>query len=1449
MANKLFTGFVVLATIAWAMGLAMFAPVAIAATTLTAGTLIKPANNTAVYYYGSDSKRYVFPHEKYYKTWYSDFKNITTLSADEIGVIEIGGNVSIRPGTKLVKFATAPAVYAVEPGSKLKKIGTEAAAKALYGNDWAKNVIDLYDTLYTNYTKQTAELDGTAYPVGAVVKPAGDYKYYVSASGWRKIASDDAFVANKFSTDNVVSTTLAIPTTLGTDVTGAVAAYTDIAQIASSETSGTTVAVKGDLVVSAAGTAVADYVSKGAQNAIFSKFTFTANTGDTTVSQILVSRAGLGYDADITTVRLYVDGVQLGTDQSVNTNTHKITFKNLAWKIKKGETKTLFVKANVAAPTSGTNVALNIAAGDVTSDATSISGLPLNGNAMAFSALTVGELNVAAVNASGSVTLISGEKDKEIGCWNLNTDSTEAFYVDSIKFTNIGSAADSEALNFTLKQGSDVIGTATTMSNGKVFVDMTAKPYYIDKSKTKKVCVYGDILAGITVAKTLRLQVAEIKDVAARGYDSKGEVLIEVASAAFTSQSAQTINIAQGSATLAQSSAYAPVSGTLVTGVANNKLAAYKLTAGATEGVKLTKLVVTLAGTGVAITDFNNWALYQIVGGAEVAVPVNGSTSGLTITFEDTSDGLLSVPKSENKTLVVKADVSTSFAGTEGDPTGAHIYVGANATTNTLARIKGLDSGDYITSGVTLSGVATGDAQTFTGAAKGTLSASKAASAPAANTFSAGKTKLHFNTVNLYATGEDMNVTSMDVIAYEADAAIANPAESADLTNVRLEDEAGAPLGTAVASVSSGVASFSFNLTVKKDSNKQIKVFADIPAAAAPVGGVLHVDFGGASDALTAASMTTTGVYSSADVTETGVVTVGSLITIAGPAVVASMATTPIASTYVINSSDVVLGTLVLTATTAEDVKITSIRVSADNAVTLNGASSASSELTNFELIDAVTGAQYGITQNLTDTTIDHAVFSGIDTLTVPKGTSKSVYIRADVKAGTADGLTIYWVGVADSTTQITGTGVASNTTATVTSLPAASVIVSTKATLGTSGTLTFSLDASNPLIGLVATGATGTTAEKTMTAIKAVAVNENADVTMIKFTRNGGAAADFATNGIKLYQKVGSDAEKLLGSANMIDASATFNFDPGTLVIEKSKTNVLIVKAVFNGTGNGVSANDAPAIDFADGTNGNDDTFITAKGSSSGATYGDDAFNSTAGINMDGNAQTLRASVPTFAPIAVGTAVANGEEQNVFAFSVTADSAGNVSLKQLKFKTVLTDVEGTANTLLLGSLKLYRGTTNLASSVTIKRDDGVSIESPDAGTMGEGTDYFHIYWTTEESIPAGLTYTYYLKGVTSGYTAAADDDSLSIQLQGDASAVSAVGVKYLLTSTNVAFGTTTLATSAGASEEAGSIIWSDNSTDAHASTVATPTPTSSGDWFNSYLVEATPSTTARMTN
>ncbi|MBI4457351.1 hypothetical protein HY633_00095 [Candidatus Uhrbacteria bacterium] len=147
----------------------------------TPGSLIKlvddhnPATtaDSAVYYFGGDGKRYVFPNQGVYKTWYADFSGIASVTAAEMAAVPIGGNIRYRPGTRLVKIISVPKVYAVEPGGVLRWITSEEAAKALYGNDWAKRVSDVPDTQFIDYV-EGAPLASAVYPAGAVVRRAGD---------------------------------------------------------------------------------------------------------------------------------------------------------------------------------------------------------------------------------------------------------------------------------------------------------------------------------------------------------------------------------------------------------------------------------------------------------------------------------------------------------------------------------------------------------------------------------------------------------------------------------------------------------------------------------------------------------------------------------------------------------------------------------------------------------------------------------------------------------------------------------------------------------------------------------------------------------------------------------------------------------------------------------------------------------------------------------------------------------------------------------------------------------------------------------------------------------------------------------------------------------------------------------------------------------------------------
>jgi hypothetical protein len=140
--------------IAFLMMLGLFAtslPANAAISSAKPGQLIKASGDT-VYYYGTNDKRYVFPTERTYKSWYGeDWSGVVTISDAELQSIPLGGNVTYRPGVKLLKITTDPRVYAVSSGGTLRWIDSEALAIELYGADWAKNVDDLPDPFYINY--------------------------------------------------------------------------------------------------------------------------------------------------------------------------------------------------------------------------------------------------------------------------------------------------------------------------------------------------------------------------------------------------------------------------------------------------------------------------------------------------------------------------------------------------------------------------------------------------------------------------------------------------------------------------------------------------------------------------------------------------------------------------------------------------------------------------------------------------------------------------------------------------------------------------------------------------------------------------------------------------------------------------------------------------------------------------------------------------------------------------------------------------------------------------------------------------------------------------------------------------------------------------------------------------------------------------------------------------
>jgi hypothetical protein len=136
------------------------------------GSLIKTSCGTttttndpckAVYYYGDDGKRHVFPNEATYFTWYDDFDDVVEVSSDFMSSRSIGKNVTFRPGSVLVKFDSSSSIYAVEKEHTLRRYTTTGLIESDYGDDYEEVLVSISDSLYNNYT------------IGSVIDSTNDF--------------------------------------------------------------------------------------------------------------------------------------------------------------------------------------------------------------------------------------------------------------------------------------------------------------------------------------------------------------------------------------------------------------------------------------------------------------------------------------------------------------------------------------------------------------------------------------------------------------------------------------------------------------------------------------------------------------------------------------------------------------------------------------------------------------------------------------------------------------------------------------------------------------------------------------------------------------------------------------------------------------------------------------------------------------------------------------------------------------------------------------------------------------------------------------------------------------------------------------------------------------------------------------------------------------------------
>lgn len=108
-------------------------------------------STSAIYYKAMNGKRYVFPDQQTYLSWYNSFSEVKQITNEEMAMLPLAGIVTVRPGVDLVKIQTDPRVYAVAKGGVLRWIESEEIAAQLYGPNWQNAVLDVSDAFFVNY--------------------------------------------------------------------------------------------------------------------------------------------------------------------------------------------------------------------------------------------------------------------------------------------------------------------------------------------------------------------------------------------------------------------------------------------------------------------------------------------------------------------------------------------------------------------------------------------------------------------------------------------------------------------------------------------------------------------------------------------------------------------------------------------------------------------------------------------------------------------------------------------------------------------------------------------------------------------------------------------------------------------------------------------------------------------------------------------------------------------------------------------------------------------------------------------------------------------------------------------------------------------------------------------------------------------------------------------------
>jgi hypothetical protein len=495
------------------------------------------------------------------------------------------------------------------------------------------------------------------------------------------------------------------------------------------------------------------------------------------------------------------------------------------------------------------------------------------------------------------------------------------------------------------------------------------------------------------------------------------------------------------------------------------------------------------------------------------------------------------------------------------------------------------------------------------------------------------------------------------------------------------------------------------------------------------------------------------------------------------------------------------VGSFSVTAGTTEGINLTDINVDASGSMT------AATDMFNMYLMygpsaDMITSSTKGtVAASANSWSINYALEAG-----------ETIYVNvyADIDSAISTGETVVAEMDVNGTSMLSGTS------------PSTSEVIGQTITIAAGSFTEFNDD--HPVDAIVAANQ-----EVTAAKYRFSAANESYTITELK-TSVGSATAAGLVSSVYLY-----DGSTLVGTTIFDeDTNTSGTFTGLSIAVASNATKTLTLKYQLTevGVGGGTSQTDVintlESVKISD-SNGTETTEADTNATDSSGTA------SWTNDTILGNNLIVFKSIPTVTHTDLtNSTLVNGQATDLYKFTVTADSNGAIAVKQFNLTASWSD-GGTTDTLELESLKLYKNGSDISTSVAIMDASGNSVE--DTTGLLEANSDLTVTWATEDTVAAGETVTYTVRGTPQGFRQTGSDtsgDSVSLYLAQDSASNGANVFINIGTSSETAIMKLYSTATANASAANYELIWSDNSASAHSSS----TTASTGDWHNGYLVK-----------